>query len=317
VEHRVVAANGIDVHVAELGAGPAVVFCHGFPESWYSWRHQMRALAAAGYRAVALDMRGYGQTSRPAAVEDYSIFHLVGDVVGVLDALGLAQAVVVGHDWGAPVAWHAAMFRPDRFRAVACLSVPYRPRGLVPPTSRMPRADGAVFYQLYFQQPGVAEAGMEADVRGALHKLLYASSAEGFRGGLGLAMVNPQRGYLTPMPLPAALPRWLAQEDLDFYVSEFARTGFAGALNWYRNIDRNWALTGAFAAAPITVPALYMAGDKDLVTAFPGMEKVIAQMDALVPDLRGKIMLEDCGHWTQQERPDEVNAALLAFLAGL
>ncbi|MDE8346397.1 MAG: alpha/beta hydrolase [Acidocella sp.] len=313
VTHRFVEANGIKIHVAEQGEGPVVLLCHGFPESWYSWRHQMRALAQAGFRAIAPDMRGYGQTGRPVAIEDYTIFHLVGDMVGLLDALGVAEAVIAGHDWGAPVAWSAAMFRPDRFRAVMGLSVPYRPRGLVPPTSRMPKSETAMFYQLYFQEPGLAEAAMAADVRGALHKLLYASSAEGFRGGVGLAMVNPDKGYLA-MPLPDRLPAWLDEADLDFYTREFSRTGFAGALNWYRNIDRNWALTGAFAKAPIRVPALYMAGDKDLVTAFPGMDKVIATMGEFVPDLRGKITLSECGHWTQQERPDEVNAAMLAFL---
>lgn len=316
VTHRFVDANGIKIHVAEQGEGPVVLLCHGFPESWYSWRHQMRALAQAGFRAIAPDMRGYGQTSRPMAVAEYSIFHLVGDMVGVLDALGIKDAVIGGHDWGAPVAWSAAMFRPDRFRAVMGLSVPYRPRGKVAPTSRMPVSESAMFYQLYFQEPGVAEASMEADVRGALHKLLFASSAEGFRGGAGLAMVNPQKGYLA-MALPERLPGWLDEADLDFYTREFSRTGFAGALNWYRNIDRNWALTGAFAGAPIMVPALYVAGDKDLVTAFPGMEKVIEKMGDFVPDLRGKLVLRDCGHWTQQERPDEVSAAMVGFLRGL
>src|SRR4029079_16322990 len=173
ITHRFIEANGIKIHVAEAGAGPLVVLCHGFPESWYSWRHQIGALADAGYHVVAPDMRGYGQTDRPDAIDQYSIFHLTGDMVGVLDALGEQSAVIVGHDWGAPVAWHASLFRPDRFRAVAGLSVPFRPRGSAQPTTVMPRSDDAIFYQLYFQEPGIAEAEFERDPRHTVRQVLY------------------------------------------------------------------------------------------------------------------------------------------------
>jgi pimeloyl-ACP methyl ester carboxylesterase len=165
VTHRMVEANGIHLYIAEQGQGPLVVLCHGFPESWYSWRHQLTALAAAGFHAVAPDMRGYGRSDRPEAIEQYTLLHLVGDMVGLLDALGAEQAVIAGHDWGAPVAWHAALLRPDRFRAVIGLSVPFLPRGRVAPTSVMPRREDAMFYQLYFQKPGEAEAELERDVR--------------------------------------------------------------------------------------------------------------------------------------------------------
>jgi len=315
--HRVVEANGIRLHIAEQGEGPLVVLCHGFPESWYSWRHQLAALAAAGFRAVAPDMRGYGSSDRPDAIDQYTLLHLVGDMVGLLDALGAEQAVIAGHDWGAPVAWHAALLRPDRFRAVIGLSVPYRPRGPVAPTSVMPRRDDAVFYQLYFQEPGVAEAELERDVRQSFVKMLgYVPRGAPTGGPVG--MVSRGGGFLTRIPSPATLPAWLSEVDIDFYVGEFERSGFRGGLNWYRNIDRNWELLAPFAGAKVTVPALYMAGDRDLVVAFSGgMDRVIANLANDVPQSRGKIMLPDCGHWTQQERAPEVNAAIINFLREL
>ena len=176
---RTIASNGIHLNIAEQGKGPPVILCHGFPESWYSWRHQLTALAAAGFHAVAPDMRGYGKSDRPEAIDQYTIFHLIGDLMGLLDAIEAPTAVIVGHDWGAAIAWQAARLRPDRFRAVACLSVPFRPRGPVRPTSVMPQTADAQFYQLYFQQPGVAEAEMERDPRVTVLSMLYGASGEG------------------------------------------------------------------------------------------------------------------------------------------
>jgi len=322
VQHRVVETNGIRMHVAEQGAGPLVVLCHGFPESWYSWRHQLAALAAAGFHAVAPDMRGYGQTDRPDAIDQYTLLHLTGDMVGLLDALGAESAVIVGHDWGAPVAWHSALLRPDRFRAVAGLSVPYRPRGAAPPTSQMPQNADALFYQLYFQTPGVAETELERDVRASIRRLLYSASGDVPRGGGSgnrdaVGMVPRTGGFLTRTADPSALPAWLTEADIDFFVGEFSRSGFRGGLNWYRNIDRNWELLAPFAGAPVTVPALYVAGDRDLVVAFRGMDKLIPNLKTFVPELRNTVMLPGCGHWTQQERPQEVNAALVEFLKGV
>jgi pimeloyl-ACP methyl ester carboxylesterase len=318
--HRTVETNGIRMHVAEQGEGPLVVLCHGFPESWYSWRHQLRALAEAGFHAVAPDMRGYGQTDRPEAIDQYTLFHLVGDMVGLLDALGAETAMIAGHDWGAPVAWHAALLRPDRFRAVIGLSVPFRPRGQVRPTTVMPQSDDAHFYQLYFQTPGVAEVELEHDVRLAMRSMLYSISGDVPRGeGTGAAtdsigMVPRQGGLLTRTLNPASLPPWLTEADLDFYVGEFARTGFRGGLNWYRNIDRNWELLAPFAGARVPVPALYIAGDRDLVLAFRGMDQLIPNLSKFVPQLQETMILPGCGHWTQQERAPEVNAAMIDFL---
>ena len=318
--HRTVTANGIQLHLAEQGEGPVVVLCHGFPESWYSWRHQLAALAAAGFHAVAPDMRGYGGSDRPDAIDQYTLLHLVGDMVGLLDALGADQAVIAGHDWGAPVAWPAALLRPDRFRAVMGLSVPFRPRSAVAPTSVMPRQDDAQFYQLYFQNPGLAEAELERDPRGTIVKVLFTVSGDAPGRGPGqgdVAMVPRNGGFLTGMPNPAALPAWITQVDVDFYAGEFARTGFRGGLNWYRNIDRNWELLAPFAGAKVNVPALYIAGDRDLVVAFRGMDRLIPNLKNYVPHLRNTIMLPGCGHWTQQERAAEVSAAMIGFLRQL
>ena len=320
IQHRTIETNGIRMRIAEQGAGPTVLLCHGFPESWYSWRHQLAALAEAGFHAVAPDMRGYGGTDRPDAIEQYTLLHLVGDMVGLLDALGVTSAVVAGHDWGAPVAWHAALLRPDRFRAVIGLSVPFWPRGSSRPTTVMPQTDDAHFYQLYFQAPGVAEAELERDVHATMRRLLYWASGDApstatAAGPVG--MVPRRGGLLSSLPDPPSLPAWLTDADLDLYTAEFTRTGFRGGLNWYRNIDRAWELLAPFAGARVAVPALYMAGDRDLVVAFPGMERLVGNLRRFVPHLRKTIMLPGCGHWTQQERPREVNAAILEFLASL
>jgi pimeloyl-ACP methyl ester carboxylesterase len=244
-------------------------------------------------------------------------------MVGVLDALGAEQAVIAGYDWGAPVAWHAALLRPDRFRAVIGLSVPFLSRSVVffnpsaaRPTSVMPRSEDALFYQLYFQQPGVAEAELERDVRQTFVKVLASASPLSPPNGI-VGMVPRKGGFLTLRPTPASLPAWLGEADLNFYVNEFERTGFRGGLNWYRNIDRNWELLAAYAGAKVTVPALYMAGDRDPAVHFQGVDRVVANLANDVPRLRGKIMLPGCDHWTQQERASEVNAAMIDFLRQL
>lgn len=316
-KHAMVETNGIRMHVTEAGEGPLVLLCHGFPESWYSWRHQLRALAQAGFRAVAPDMRGYGKTDRPEGIDKYTLLHLVGDMVGLLDALGERQAVIVGHDWGAPVAWHAALIRPDRFRGVAGLSVPFRPRSPVRPTTAMPQTDDEWFYQLYFQQPGVAEAEFERDARRTIRSILFTASGDAPKRSKSLGMVPRAGGFLSHTVDPPSLPPWLSEGDLDFYAAEFARTGFRGGLNWYRNIDASWELLAPFAGAQVTVPALYVAGDRDLVVTFKGMDQLIPNLAKFVPNLRKTIMLPGCGHWTQQERADEVNSALIHFLREL
>jgi pimeloyl-ACP methyl ester carboxylesterase len=315
VRHRVVETNGIRMHLAEQGDGPLVLLCHGFPESWYSWRHQLPALAAAGYRAVAPDMRGYGGTDRPAEVERYTQLHHVGDMVGVLDALGADTAVIAGHDWGAPVAWNAALLRPDRFTAVAALSVPYSPRGSVRPTAALASAARGRFqYMLYFQAPGVAEAELERDVRASLRRLVCALAGDApLRHGWAGKPRNAT--VLDGLPDPEKLPAWLAEADLDVYASEFERTGFRGGLSWYRNLDRTWELMAPWLHAQVTRPALFVAGDRDPVIVM--MRAALDRLRDTVPDLRNLVLLPECGHWTQQERPQEVNAALIEFLASV
>jgi pimeloyl-ACP methyl ester carboxylesterase len=324
IAHRMIEVNGLRMHVAEAGEGPLVLLCHGFPESWHSWRHQLQALAAAGYHAIAPDMRGYGQTDKPEAIDQYTIFHLVGDIVGLSEALsGADKAVIVGHDWGAPVAWHAALFRPDRFRGVVGLSVPFRPRSPTRPTSAMPETETTVFYQLYFQKPGVAEGELERDPRATIRRCLYSGSGDAPRrpelwtNERAPGMLPRSGGFLTPTINPERLPSWLTEADIEFYAGEFARTGFRGGLNWYRNIDRNWELMAPFAGLRVTIPALYMAGDRDLVVHFKGADKLIQNLAQFAPGLRQTIMLPDCGHWTQQERAPEVNAAMIGFLKDL
>jgi len=315
IEHSFVEANGIKYHVAEAGAGPLVLMCHGFPESWYSWRHQIAALSEAGYRVIAPDMRGYGQTDRPHSIDQYSLFHLVGDMVGLVLAIGDKPAVVVGHDWGATLAWNCALFRPDLFPAVAALSVPYLPRGPVPPTSVMPQTESEIFYQLYFQNEGVAEKEFEQDVRRAIRVMLATQpDKDTFRIK---PMVPRQGGWLSSLPVPSSLPEWLSEEDIDFYASEFERSGFRGGLNWYRNTDRNWEMKAPWAGAKIAVPALYVVGEHDMVMKIAGREQLVASLKLFVPQLQKTVILPDCGHWTQQEKAVEVNALLIEFLGRL
>jgi pimeloyl-ACP methyl ester carboxylesterase len=326
-KQRMIESNGIHLNIAEQGDGPLVLLAHGFPESCYSWRSQIGALAAAGYRVVAPDMRGYGKSDAPQAIDQYTMLHLVGDMVGVLDAVGAPNAVIVGHDWGASVAWQAALMRPDRFRAVAALSVLFRPRGKAPPTTLMPRTENARFYQLYFQEPGPAEAELGRDPRATIRNMLFGASGDGVaaaraaatNGGptTNLGMVPNGGGFLQGPGAPATLPPWITEGDIDFYAEEFKRTGFRGALNYYRNVDRNWEILGAMAGLQVSVPALYLAGDRDFVVSFPGTDQLLANFKTLVPGLRGVRMLAGCGHWTQQERPNEVNAALVEFLKAL
>lgn len=314
VTHRMIETNGIRLHVAEQGEGPLVILCHGFPECWYSWRHQLPALAKAGFRAVARDLRGYGRSDRPEAVEQYTIFHDIGDIVGLIDALGAKQAVIAGHDIGAPIAWQAALLRPDRFRAVIALGVPFRPRafgGSVPPTTLMPRNENAVFYQLFLQTPE-AEAALGRDLRRTFRSQFYALSGDkppseggGFAGGM-----MPRKGSL--LTDPVSLPSWITESDVDVYVAEYTRSGLRGPLSWWRNIDRSWELLAAFDGAAVTVPALYIAGDRDFIV--PVFQQAIATQPTLVPKLRRTIMLPACGHWTQQERATEVSAAMIDFL---
>ena len=306
--HRTISLNGIHMHVAERGEGPLVLLCHGWPECWYSWRYQIPALAAAGFHAVAPDMRGFGQTDAPEDVQAYTIVHNVGDMVRLVATLGEQSAVIVGHDWGAPVAWTAGLLRPDIFRAVVAMSVPYRIRGPVPPLQALRDAGTTNFYWQYFQTPGVAEAEFERDVDRTIRTLLY---------GKGISLVmKPGQGFLGDSTIPEQLPTWLTENDVAYYVDTYRRTGFRGGLNWYRNIDRNWELSAAWEGESIRQPALFVGGTEDGVIKGFGA-KAVEQLPTTVPGLKGVLLINGGGHWIQQEHGREVNTKLIEFLRSL
>ena len=309
-------ANTIHMRYAEAGSGPLVLLCHGWPESWYSWRHQLQAVSAAGFRAVAPDMRGYGGTQSPEPIDQYTLFHLVGDMAELVKVLGETKAVIVGHDWGAPVAWHAALWRPDLFTAVSAMSVPYAPPGYIDILSALEKLGIDNFYLQYFQKPGVAEAELQQDIRGALRRLYYTAGGE---------MVEKDKGFgrLTGGTLlantddPETLTAWLGDADLDYYAGEFARAGFRGGLNWYRNLRRNWELSGPWRGQPIRQPSQFIAGSRDGVLRFPAAKSQLDAYPTTLPGLRGSHILEGAGHWVQQERAADVNRLLIEFLKGL
>ncbi|KAB2868998.1 MAG: alpha/beta hydrolase [Burkholderiaceae bacterium] len=313
---RSIAANGITLRIVEQGRGPLVLLCHGWPELAHSWRHQIPALAAAGYHAVAPDMRGYGGSSVPHEVGAYAITDLVGDMVALVAALGATRACIVGHDWGANVAWSAALMRPDLFAAVAAMSVPHRPRNpAAPPLALLKAAGLEDFYWFYFNREGVPEAEFERDVAQAMRKVLVGGSGDAPKPG-SLSLTVPQgAGFLDRMPDPDSLPAWLSAADIEVFAAAFRKNGLRGPFNWYRNIDRNWALLAPWQGAQVQPPALFVAGTRDGVIASPMGRKALDTLADSVPRLRDKLLIEGAGHWIQQERPAAVNAALLRFLA--
>lgn len=287
---RLVDVGDVRLRLFEAGdrGAPVLILAHGFPELAYSWRHQMPVLAEAGYHVLAPDQRGYGGSSRPEAVEAYDIHHLTGDLVGLLDSEvggGAGRAAFIGHDWGAMVVWHTALLHPDRVRAVAGLSVPPIPRARTRPTQRWREKFGEDFYMLRFQQPGVADAEMAADVAATMREMFNDLS-------------------------PSAPPGWISDDEFSYYVREFSRTGFTGALNWYRNYDRNWESTPQLTDARIHVPALFVGGTADPIG--PTMNPARAR--EVVAGPYTETWISGAGHWVQQERPDEVNRILVEFL---
>lgn len=317
-EFRHVQVGEVTLRVALQGQGPLVVMVHGFPESWYSWRHQMEPIAQAGFTACAVDVRGYGGSDKPEPVKAYSMEALTADIAGLIAALSPDHpAVVIGHDWGAPIAWNTAFLHPDRVRAVAGLSVPHTgiPRqSLREVIDQIYTSKGRFFYQHYFQEEGVAEAELEADVRGALRRFYYAWSGDAVAG----AWPSDKRvgdPVLKGMPDPQPFPAWLTEADIDYYVGEFGQSGFRGPLNRYRNHDRDFAHLRTFEGRRIEQPALFVAGEKDGVLSMFG--DITSPMREAVPNLQGMHLIPECGHWTQQEKPREVNEILGGWLGRL
>ncbi len=314
VAERLIETNGVELRTLEAGrpGDPLVVLAHGFPELAYSWRHQVPALAAAGYHVLAPDQRGYGGSSRPEPIDAYDIVALTGDLVGLLDYAGAERAAFVGHDWGAIITWAVPLIFPDRIAAVAGLSGPPTPRPRTPPTKALRRKFGDNFsYILYFQQPGVADRDLGRDPATTVRRVL-ATPPLSERDIAKLLRPGPE-SYVERLPEPAGLPEWLSQRELDHYIREFTRTGFTGALNWYRNFDRNWELTADTPAHTITVPSLFIAGSGDPVLLFTATDRHAE----LVSGPYRKLIIAGAGHWIQQERPREVNEALLNLLAGV
>ena len=318
-EFRMIDTGAVRLRAVVEGAGPLVILVHGFHESWYSWRHQIAPLVGAGYTAAAIDVRGYGGSDKPTALADYDMEALTGDVVGVADALQPDMpAILVGHDWGAPIVWNSALSRPDRFAAVAALSVPFTGIPQRPFTETFRRAftdKGRFFYQEWFQEPGPAEAEAEADVRRFLRSFYYAISGDAPPG----TWPDKPAGatLLDGMIDPPRFPAWLSEGDLDYYVAEFTRSGLRGPLNRYRNHERDWAWAQQFTGRRIEQPALFIGGTRDPATnLFGALADPMAAMRPHVPLVEGHV-LDGCGHWTQQERPGEVNRLLLDWLGRL
>ena len=311
--HRTELVGGTRLHWVEAGEGPVVLMVHGFPESWYSWRNQIPALARAGYRAVAIDVRGYGRSAKPVEIDGYRMTLNVADIVNLANRLG-DDVTLVGHDWGAPIVWNSALLRPDRFRGVAGLSVPYSPPGGgARPLSgmRAMAGDEHEFYIEYFQRPGRAEAEIEADVRAWILGFYWCASGD-IRNGPNVSLIP--RGTLMKdlFRYPTAMPSWMTKDDLDVYVREFEYSGLFGPLSRYRNVDRDWEDLAAYAGEPIRIPALFIGGDRDGPTIWG--KASIDRFATTLPELTRAEILAGCGHWTQQERAEEVNELLIEFL---
>ncbi len=284
--HRFVQTNGIRMHVVEQGEGYPVLLIHGFPELWYSWRYQLPALAAAGFRAIAPDLRGYGETDKPEGIEAYDIHHLVADMTGLLDAQGVEKAAIAGHDWGGIIVWQMALMAPERVERVIGVNTPFLPRTPIKPTDAFKMVpDGRFNYILYFQEPGVAEQAMMADLRGALDGMMRRIAKD---------------------------PGFISDADLQVYVDAFAKGGLTGPINYYRNFDRNWETTASLAGKQVTQPSLMITAEFDPILT----PEMADGMEAHVPNLR-KVLVKDSGHWTQQEKPDDVNRAIIEFLSDL
>ncbi|KAF9622192.1 hypothetical protein IFM89_030050 [Coptis chinensis] len=332
IKHSMVHVNGINMHIAEKGEGPVVLFLHGFPELWYSWRHQIVGLAAKGYRAIAPDLRGYGDTDAPPSVNSYTVLHIVGDLVALIDSLGIDQVFLVGHDWGAVIAWYFCLFRPDRIKALVNMSVTFRPRHPSrKPVESLRAMLGEDYYICRFQEPGVAEMEFASVGTAAMIKKFLTIRAT------GALRVPKETGFGGSFPAPDTLPSWLSEEDINYYAKKFEEKGFTGGLNYYRALDlvyidayapntlnviegpiawRNWELTAAWTGVQVKVPVKFIVGDQDLTYTTPGVKEYIhgGGFKRDVPFLEELVVMEGVGHFINQEKPDEVTAHTYDFI---
>ena len=310
--------GGVRLRCAIEGSGPLAIMVHGFPESWYSWRHQLGPVAAAGFTACAIDVRGYGGSDKPPLVQDYTLEKIAGDLIGLADALSPdAPVVLIGHDWGAPIVWNTAFTNPDRIRAVAGMSVPFAGAPLRPFTEIFREhftSQGRFFYQEFFQEPGVAEAEAEADPRDFVERMMYSISGDVAPGDYWSKPLGAT--FLEGLPDPQPVP-WLTSADLDYYEAEFKASGFRGPLNRYRNHERDYEWLKAWQGQQLTQPCLFIGGTRDpATTLFGAVADPVAMMRMFAPRVEGHV-LDGVGHWTQQERPAEVNALLVDWLRRL
>lgn len=319
VNFRFIETNGIRMRVAVAGeSGPLIILVHGWPESWYSWRNQIRILADAGYRVVTPDNRGYGATETPPNVEDYSIEQLAADMVGIIDAYGEEQAIIMGHDWGALIAWNSVLLHPERFSAIAAMSVPFGTARAARP-SMMAAQLGDIFnYITYLVEPNAPEMEFDADPRKTLrHIYAWTSPAWAKKAPLITDPLRSAGGWLDRLGEPEGLPDWMTAGDLNYFVSQFENHSFRASVNYYRNMDKNWENTSYLSDAKVVIPALFIAGAEDHVIAGANAEQIAASMAQSVPGLRNAVIIPGAGHWVQQEKPEETNRAILEFLRGL
>ncbi|RZC50984.1 hypothetical protein C5167_019411 [Papaver somniferum] len=311
IEHQNVLVNGINMHVAEKGnkEHPAILFLHGFPELWYSWRHQILSLSSRGYRCIAPDLRGYGDTDAPTSIQSYSVLHIVGDLVSLINTLGLDQVFVVGHDWGALIAWYFCLLRPDRVKALVNTSVAFPRRAANKPTERLRAAFGDDYYICRFQEPGVAEAEFARSTTRNLITKFFAMRTP------GPLCVPKEIGFGGSPNKPATLPSWLTEEDVAYYASKFDLKGFTGGLNYYRALDLSWELTAPWCNAEVKVPVKFIVGNEDVTYTTPGAKEYIhgGEFKKDVPFLQEVVVLEGVAHFMNQEIPDEVNEHIYNF----
>lgn len=311
IEHTTVKTNGISMHVASIGSGPVVLFLHGFPELWYSWRHQLLSLSSLGYRAIAPDLRGYGDTDAPPSADAYSALHIVGDIIGLLDGLGIDRVFLVGHDWGAAMAWYFCLLRPDRVKALVNMSVVFRPRNpRRKPVESLRALMGDNYYICRFQKPGEAE---EEFTRAGTARIIKTFLTT--RDPRPLC-VPKEIGFGGSPNISTTLPSWLSEEDVSYYASKFDQKGFTGGLNYYRALDLTWELTAPWTGVQIKVPVKFIVGDLDITYNTPGVKEYIhgGGFKRDVPYLQELVVMEGVAHFLNQERPEEISKHIYDFI---